>query len=144
MRGVHKNNYIGCSLRGCREYFLSQSDKDKHYLEMHQEKEAKKLLKCLKCNYKTGIKKHLSDHTERKHGTTKITCPKCYVVFRSKISLDVHVLRVHKSQRQKCKHCKHVVHNLRLHQRWMECENCQMVTHCIVKARKHYAACKSN
>lgn len=139
---VHTEIYIRCNLRGCKEYFLSQSDKNKHYLEMHQEKEAKKSLKCINCNYKTVSKRHLREHIERKHNKAKVPCPKCSKIFKSQSFLDVHVRRVHLKKHTKCEYCNKLMKNIRRHQRRMECENCQNATHCIVKARQHISACK--
>jgi hypothetical protein len=138
---VHKQLFIKCSLRGCGKYFLSQSDLGKHFLENHQENEDVKLLKCLKCNYKTNRKFSLNQHIERKHGTVKVTCPKCSNVFKSKILLNAHLDSVHQHKRMKCNHCKQDVLNLRLHQRWTKCTQCQKVTPCIFQTREHVRMC---
>lgn len=144
VQNLHKQISFKCSLRGCGEFFLSQSDKNSHYLEKHQDKEKNKFLKCPKCNYKTDVKLSMSMHMARLHSTSPtVTCPKCSVVFKSQISLDIHLSRVHqKSRYKKCQHCKNCVLNLKQHQRWTKCEYCQKVTPCVIRTRQHVSVCK--
>jgi hypothetical protein len=96
VQNVHKQVCIMCSLRGCSEYFSSQSDLNNHFLEKHKEKEDAKMFKCLKCNYTTMSKWHLRGHISRIHGKDKVSCPLCSKVFKSNFSLGIHLKKVHK------------------------------------------------
>lgn len=144
VKNMHKEIHIKCSVQGCGEYFLSQSDKRKHN-ENHTEEEASESLNCIKCDYKTNLKQSLLEHYNRKHVSAKFKCPRCSVIFQSKTTYDQHVRLVHRSKgKKKCQHCNRFLLDLRAHQRWTKCENCQIVTPCIVKTRQHITVCNSN
>jgi uncharacterized C2H2 Zn-finger protein len=138
---VHKHVYIKCSVKRCVMYFLKQSDHDKHFLEKHKEKEDTKLLKCLKCNYKSDSPRSLNNHYVIRHGTENLKCPKCSKVYKSQMALDVHSNRVHAQKRMKCTHCNLDVFRLKYHQRWTKCTKCQIVTSCVIQTRQHKKVC---
>lgn len=139
----HKECSIKCSLRFCGQYFLSQSDYQKHYQEKHKEKEENKKITCHLCSYRTTSKVNLLDHLDRLHGTKKIACPKCPKMYKSKLTLKVHLQRVHEKERRKCHHCGQYFVNLFLHQRWTKCKKCLGVTHCFNKTWQHKRDCTS-
>nr|CAH7729046.1 unnamed protein product [Callosobruchus chinensis] len=99
---VHTENARGGICVQCNATFKSARALDDHVVKKHPNDTAsvsRRIYECLQCFYKTTIKRnfdrHLSTHSEDVSSCELIQCDHCTAKFKSKLSLDDHVIRKH-------------------------------------------------
>ena len=134
---------IQCKIRGCNQYFLTQTQADEHFEQQHQKIEDNKIFKCLKCNYGSANRGLLKLHISRKHGDKILPCSKCTKHYRCSRALAIHIKSAHSSPKA-CPHCKSSnLLNMRMHLKQEKCKRCQKVLLCVRSAQMHKKLCKS-
>nr|CAH7729034.1 unnamed protein product [Callosobruchus chinensis] len=103
----------------CNLILKTKAALDEHVVKKHPDSIAslaRRIYECLQCFYKTTIKRnfdrHLSTHSEDVSSCELIQCDHCTAKFKSKLSLDDHVVRKHPSfiesvtsKIYECEHC---------------------------------------
>nr|CAH7729029.1 unnamed protein product [Callosobruchus chinensis] len=86
----------------CNLILKTKAALDEHVVKKHPDSIAslaRRIYECLQCFYKTTIKRnfdrHLSTHSEDVSSCELIQCDHCTAKFKSKLSLDDHVIRKH-------------------------------------------------
>nr|CAI5868649.1 unnamed protein product [Callosobruchus analis] len=89
------NKFSTCT--HCDATFKRKSSLDNHLIKQHPNfisSVTNKIHKCTKCSYETTISSHLKSHLS-KHSETPAICAFCHAPFKSRTSLDDHILKKH-------------------------------------------------
>ena len=116
-KNVHtlKEHSLKCTF--CSEQLQDKKQYDVHMKKHNKSNNEKKDMKCIACNFKTGLESDLTKHYESKHihdannQSTRsriFQCNKCKDNFNEKKYLDAHVNSYHKAQEKviRCKVCQ--------------------------------------
>ena len=128
-------------------YFKTQEDCDKHYVEIHYEKDKSMIFACSKCSYKTNEKNSLAYHIKNMHGHERLKCIKCpasQTTYKSALALKQHIQYIHLDIKV-CPHCntsmsKHKLSSQHLLSQY--CPVCKIKCICIGAMTKHKKMCK--
>lgn len=138
---------IRCSIFNCTQYFKSQEDCDKHFKEIHQEKQKLQNFFCPKCSYKTHDRSFLKYHFQRIHdGKEKLKCTQCpasHRTYRSAVALKLHI-RITHLDIKKCPHCNKSMHKYKLTAHLLSeyCYLCNVNYQCAISMKEHKKWCK--
>jgi hypothetical protein len=145
---MHSLIAIRCSIIYCPKYFITQEDCNKHFMEIHSEKEKLRKIVCPQCNFKTGSKYYLTRHIKEFHNEKEIfkckRCPDSEKIFKSCESLKYQINLMHKNNMQICPHCKKSIFkpNLISHLSSEYCSYCEINYLCIGTMTEHKKWCK--
>jgi hypothetical protein len=146
---MHGDIAIRCRIRKCAQYFVTQEDCDKHFMEIHDENEKLKTIVCSQCSFKTGSKNSLTHHIKEYHNKKEIfkckRCPDSEKIFKSSESLKYHMVLEHiPNNVQKCTHCNKSIHkySLSTHLTSEYCSLCKINYLCKGKMIEHKKWCK--
>nr|CAH7759663.1 unnamed protein product [Callosobruchus chinensis] len=115
--GIEPNDKLTKCMH-CNATFKRKTSLDDHVMKQHPDfinTVSSKVHECKHCEYKTTNKTSLAKHL-RKHPETKTTCTcsHCKATFKSKSSLDDHVIKKHadfiasvSSKMHRCHHCSY-------------------------------------
>lgn len=108
----------------------------------HQAKEDSKIFKCTECSYRASHKRTLDHHVDARHGRRRLQCPKCTKVYRSEVSLRIHLKQGH-SKWLPCDHCGSILMDVHRHARIKKCPKCDFVAACNTLMAQHVRKCKT-
>lgn len=143
VRDVHSDIKIQCKFFKCARFFLTETDCQAHFEQVHRKIEDEKLFRCSKCDYRSGNLRSFKGHVADKHGAKNIPCPKCAKFFGSAKALRDH-LKSHLKP-EICQHCnvECASKHLRSHQSQSKCKKCQQLLLCLRSAMLHRKMCKT-
>jgi len=134
---------------GCPIYFLTEEERRRHYLEVHES--GAQLLTCVYCEKKVKV---MAFHVSRHHKSEAIKCNFnriCANFFRTKEERRKHILEVHQLQKEKqeCIICGKMIQSasaLKLHVRrihlskGVKCRfvGCDKYSFCKSEQEKHF------
>lgn len=142
IRICHSDVKIRCKMQQCNQFFLTQTQSDAHYNEVHRKREEKKKLRCSECDFRSNKLSNVKKHAIRNHKSKDIPCPnvKCSKLFSSAYALTDH-LRYSHAELKTCQHCKMKLVEFKYHQMQAKCKKCQRLLPCVRKAQQHYKVC---
>jgi len=137
----HSDITIQCRIRGCSLFFLTQTQLDAHFEQVHRKKEDNKRFRCSMCDYRSIEISKLNSHLALMHGNKNKPCLKCGKCFISTEALKFH-LNVSHAESKICEHCNRSMKYLHGHQIQSKCKECQQILPCRQSAQLHSMSCK--
>jgi hypothetical protein len=149
IRSMHGGVAIRCSITNCAQFFLTHEDCDKHFTEIHSEKEKLKIIECPKCSFKTDVNHSLPFHMRECHNQKEMLkctqCPDSEKIYESRASLKYHIVLKHlENNVQICTHCNKSMHKYQIsaHLTSEFCSMCKINYLCKGTMREHKKWCK--
>lgn len=140
----HSDVKILCKIRGCCQYFHTQTQLDSHSEQMHVNEKEIKRYKCSKCDFRSNQNYALNRHVAAKHqaeNVENVVCRKCGKHFSSSTSLKNHIANVH-TYSNVCEHCDKKIVKMSFHKIQSICKSCNQVLMCLQSAKLHNKQCK--
>jgi hypothetical protein len=146
IKTIHYSIAVKCSFIKCVQFFKTQEDCDKHFKEMHEEKEKLKKIHCHLCKYKTSEKCCFKQHWQARHGKDNLKCSHCPSrnwIYRSIEALNHHIKTTH-LEKKTCPHCNQSMHKhgLKSHLLTEYCPLCKVNYFCKSTMKEHKKWCK--
>jgi hypothetical protein len=143
---AHNSIAVKCRFIKCGKWFKTHEEYDRHFKEMHQDKEKLKNISCHLCNYKTSDKSCLKQHWQAQHGSDSFKCSQCPSrdrIYRSIGALNHHIQTTH-LEIKTCPHCNKSIHKhaLKSHLTIQFCAVCKINYQCIGVMTKHKKLCR--